>query len=169
MRARMLVLPALLLLAAAPARAEGVGGVWQGYYHCPRGVTSLTLHFEQGQDNRLAGLFSFGPHPESGWRVHDGSYALRGAVDPDNGIVSVRLEEWIRRPPGYAAPGLNGVYDPADDDIEGSVVGAPGCGCFRVVRAPARPAPNEACEGIRDMPVPTRKPSEVPARPSDGE
>lgn len=118
-----------LFSSTLPAYAEtGIAGQWSGTYSCGTvTAASMTLNIEKGEDV-VEGVFAFESQGQTG------SYRIAGRLMPDGGFRIVP-RDWIERPSGYSALGLEGRLSENGRLIEGNI---PACGLqgsFKATRA----------------------------------
>ena len=134
-----IMLAALLAVIASPVAAEGIEGVWEGYYMCGQGRTGLTLTV-RGQ-SALRALFYFYPDPDN-LDVPEGCFEMTGSFDVVTGRTEFHAGRWRLQPANYITVDLTGRSSTRMSHMVGTVIG-PGCGSFslRPVAGPGRPAP----------------------------
>ncbi len=120
-------------LCAGPAAAEAdLSGHWEGRYRCSgQPEATMVLDFVESGAPVKEGVLAF---DAAGVR---GSYAVSGRVQ---GRAQFRIvaRDWIDRPEGFAALGLNGRLD--GDAMEGTLKGCRG-GTFSAARDPVEGPP----------------------------
>ena len=128
----------LLVLLAAPAVGQDLGGTWRGAYQCAQGNTALALTIEPRKGGALGALFHFeaaADNPD----VPTGCFEMEGRFDPATGQVELSPLRWLLRPKDYVMVGLVGRLTGPGNRIQGQVRG-PGCTAFVLERAPGPPA-----------------------------
>lgn len=99
--------------------------IWIGEYVCSQGQTDLTFEITDVEYNDFSAIFKF-YHKKS---KTEGSYSVTGNIRGN--IMETRLKKWIKRPSGYYAVNILGVYDPYNKEISGQVT-SKGCEYFRI-------------------------------------
>lgn len=129
----------LLFVAATPARAGDLAGVWTGSYVCAQGETGVQLTIRD-VGSRLWAVFAFSALPENP-DVPSGAFEMTGCLLQGRTVI-LNAGRWLDRPGDYEVVHLRGAKRTENgiDIIEGRVLfdAAPGaCTTFRVERRPA--------------------------------
>lgn len=110
-----------------PSYRRTVTGSWRGTYVCNQGLTNMTLTLAQRPNSVLVtGIFRFEGRAS-------GSYTVRGTAT--SSTLSLRGDNWLRRPSGYEMVSLRAPLSSVNpDEIRGTVTGV-GCSTFSVRRS----------------------------------
>lgn len=110
------IMAAAGLLACAGAAAADISGRWIGTYSCAgMQPASLVLEFEPHDERgMIEGLFAFQTDQGSG------SYRVSGRLGPDGRLVLVP-RDWVERPPGFTALGVEAALTANGRRFEGKV------------------------------------------------
>ena len=133
MKSKLIALTVALssVLAAAPALAGPMDGVWVGEYVCAQGKTALALTIQEAPNGARV-LFQFSGTPQNP-NVAMGSFEMMAASDAFSGALIFKPLRWVQQPAGYNMVGLTGkLHD--QNTLMGEVTGAPGCSTFIVRR-----------------------------------
>jgi hypothetical protein len=124
----------LLVLLCGGARAQEPGAIYEGYYNCAQGRSSLILTMQP----RPSGLssdeatFEFGPLQDNP-NQPAGSFLVSGAINAT--VIDLKPVRWIKQPPGYGMVGLSGTSPDQGRTYRGTIVSpAPGCSTFLLAK-----------------------------------
>jgi hypothetical protein len=124
----------LLMLLCGGALAQEPGAIYEGYYNCAQGRSSLILT-AQPRPSSLSpdeAIFEFGPTPDNP-NQPAGSFLVSGAINAT--AIDLKPVRWIKQPPGYAMVGLSGTSPDQGRTYSGTIVAAiPGCTTFLLAR-----------------------------------
>ncbi len=82
------------------------GQAWRGTYMCAQGLTEMVLRVVKTEHYQVDLVFEFN-HSDTGVQ---GSYEMRGEVDPAAGAVRLEGGAWHVQPPGYVTVDLEGRF-----------------------------------------------------------
>ena len=139
--------PALPLPTPSSTDGKSIRGVWKGQYACGQGITGLTLTIEGDDDARLAARFAFYAVPQNP-TVPSGELTMIGEFDAGTGRLALRPDQWIHRPSGYGAAGVEAVLNAGTQTLSGRMR-MPGCRTFALSRS----TPDQRLQADPDPPA----------------
>lgn len=85
-------------------------GVWQGTGRCGDMEFGVALSIVVNPDDSLVAMQTYYPGP-SGGRLESGVLEMEGTYDPAQGTVTLLPRDWVYKPQGHTALGIQGTMD----------------------------------------------------------
>jgi hypothetical protein len=112
------------------ASNDRIQGTWQGQYICGQGVTELVLTVSGSQYENLSATFRFEVRRDKPIR---GEFLMAGYYEPADRSLNLSPLEWVVRPPGYIAVGIEAKMNAEGDVLEGRIMSS-ACSWVRLRR-----------------------------------
>jgi hypothetical protein len=123
--------------AASDGNPFAKNQIWKGTYTCAQGDTALILRIKNadikphptdlGDAYRIEAVFDFNFNNRSA----AGAFYLSGNYYPESNVATFDPGQWIRRPPGYSAVGMDGKINNDGHSYEGKIL-FQGCKLFQL-------------------------------------